>query len=111
LAVAGMSLADREYFIKTIATRQPFVSDVFLGREMGVDPLVMLTAPVLDRKGEMVGIVAGSLRCSNFQRLLESLSYITQSELLILDQKSRVIFASAGAPFEPLENLSDSPML
>jgi signal transduction histidine kinase/ActR/RegA family two-component response regulator len=111
LAVAGMSLADREYFIKTIATRQPFVSDVFLGREMGVDPIVMLTAPVLDRKGEMVGIVAGSLRCSNFQRLLESLSYITQSELLILDQKSRVIFASAGAPFEPLENLSDSPML
>jgi two-component system, sensor histidine kinase len=111
LAVAGMSLADRDYFKKTIATGQPFVSDVFVGREMGADPLVMLTAPVLDRKGAMVGIVAGSLRCSSFQGLLESLSYITQRELLILDQKSRVIFASSGAPFEPMQNLSDSPMV
>jgi signal transduction histidine kinase/ActR/RegA family two-component response regulator len=111
LAVAGMSLADREYFKETIATGRPFVSDVFVGREMGADPLVMLTVPVLDRKGALVGIVAGSLRCSNFQKVLESLSYITQSEMLILDQKSRVIFASSGAPFEPMENLSASPMV
>ena len=111
LAVAGVSLADREYVINTLATKRPFVSDVFLGREMGADPLVMLTVPLFDRNGEMVGIVAGSLRCSNFQRLLESLSYITHRELLILDQQKRVILASTGAPFGPMEALRDSPML
>jgi signal transduction histidine kinase/ActR/RegA family two-component response regulator len=112
LAVAGMSLADREYFIKTMATRQPFVSNVFRGREQtGNDPIVMLTVPIYDPKGTLLGMVAGSLRCSSFHQLLESTSYMKQRELLILDQQSRVIFASAGAPFEPLEKLAGSPML
>lgn len=107
----GVNLADREYVKKTIATGRPFVSDVFLGREMGADPIVMLTAPVYDSKGAMVAIVAGSLRCSNFQRMVESLSSLKQRELLILDQQSRVVFASSGAPYEPLQRLGDSSLL
>ncbi len=71
----------------------------------------MLTQPVFDAKRRMVAIVGGSLRCSNFQRMLDSLSYIRERELLILDQESRVIFASSGAPFQPLEKLAGSPML
>jgi signal transduction histidine kinase/ActR/RegA family two-component response regulator len=110
-SLLGLSLADREYVKQTIATRRPFVSDVFLGREMGADPIVMLTVPVYNRNHEMAGIVGGSLRCSNFHQLLESISYMTQRELLILDQQNRVIFSSSGAPFKPLENLSGSPML
>jgi two-component system, sensor histidine kinase len=109
--VVGLSLADRDYVKTTIATGRPFVSDVFLAREMGADPIVMLTAPLYNQKGEMVRIVAGSLRCSRFQQLLESLSYMKQRELLILDQQSRVIFASSGSPFRPLENLGDSQMI
>ena len=34
-----------------------------------------------------------------------------QRELLILDQQSRVIFASSNSPFEPLENLSGDSIL
>jgi len=110
-SVVGLSLSDREYFQKTTATERPFVSDVFLGREMGADPIVMLTEPLFDREGALAGIIAGSLRCSSFHQLLESIDYMKQGELLILDQQSRVIFASPGAPFEPLENLSGSAML
>jgi signal transduction histidine kinase/ActR/RegA family two-component response regulator len=107
----GLSLADRDYVQQTIATGRPFVSDVFLGREMGADPIVMLTVPVYNQKHEMVGIAGGSLRCSGFQKLLESISYMQERELLILDQQSRVVFASPGAPFKPLEKLSASPIL
>jgi signal transduction histidine kinase/ActR/RegA family two-component response regulator len=111
-SVLGTSLADREYVQRTIATGQPFVSDVFLGRRfMGADPIVMLTVPVYDKKHRMRGMLCGSLRCSSFHQLLESISYMKQRELLILDQQSRVIFASSGAPFQPLENLSRSPMV
>ena len=67
---------------------------------MGADPIVMLTVPVHDKQGAMAGMVGGSLRCSGFDKLLESISYMKQRELLILDQQSRVIFASPGAPFE-----------
>ena len=110
-SILGLSLADRDYVKKTIATGQPFVSEVFVSREMGADPIVMLTVPVNDQKNKMAGITGGSLRCSNFHQLLESISYMTHRELLILDQQNRVIFASSGAPFKPLENLSGSPML
>jgi signal transduction histidine kinase/ActR/RegA family two-component response regulator len=110
-SILGLSLADRDYVKKTIATGQPFVSEVFVGREMGADPIVMLTVPVYDQKNKMAGVTGGSLRCSNFHQLLESISYMTHRELLILDQQNRVIFASSGAPFTPLENLSDSPIL
>ncbi len=64
---------------------------------MGADPIVMLTVPVVNEKGEMVGITGGSLRCSGFQKLLESISYMKERELLILDQKNRVIFACGGS--------------
>ncbi len=110
-SILRLSLADREYVKKTIETSRPFVSDVFLAREMGADPIVMLTVPVYGRNGEMEGLVGGSLRCSNFHGLLESISYMKRSEMLILDQQNRVIFASAGAPFKPLQNLGGSSML
>jgi signal transduction histidine kinase/ActR/RegA family two-component response regulator len=110
-AVMGMSLADREYVQRTIATGRPFVSDVFLGREMGPDPIVMISVPVYNEGKEMTGMVAASLRCSNFKQLLESISYMKQRELLILDQQNRVIFTSSDAPFAPMENLSGSAIL
>ncbi len=105
-----LNLSDRDYIRKTIATRQPFVSDAFVGRGLGSKPIVMLTVPLFNSKGELTGVTGGSLVCSDFQRLVESLSSLKERELLILDQQQRVIFASTGAPFAPLEKLTDSPI-
>jgi signal transduction histidine kinase/CheY-like chemotaxis protein len=109
-SILGLSLADREYVKQTVATGRPFVSDVFLSRAIGTDPIVMLTVPMFNRKGEMTGIIGGSLRCSSFHQILESIAYMKERELLILDQQRRVIFASSGAPFKPMENLSGSAL-
>ena len=107
----NVNLLNRDYFKKTIATGKPFISDVFFGaRELGADPIVMLTVPVFDGRHRMTAMVAGSLRCSRFQQLLESIAYMKQTELLILDQQNRVIFASSGAPFGPMESLREFPI-
>jgi len=110
-SVVGVNLSDREYFKKTIATGRSFVSDVFMARRMGADPIVVLTVPLYNQKGEMTGMISGSLRCSSFQRILESLFSLKQPELLILDQQRRIIFASSGAPFKPLQPMDNSPTL
>ncbi len=111
LAVSDMSVSDREYFTRTLATRAPVVSDVFVGRIFGTPQVVELTAPVFDRNGAIAGVVGGSVQCSAFEPLLGSLSSLKRSEFLILDRQQRVIFASPGAPYKTLENLTGSDLL
>ncbi len=63
--ILGLSLCRSRFTSKkTIATGQPFVSEVFVSREMGADPIVMLTVPVNDQKNKMAGITGGSLPLS-----------------------------------------------
>src|SRR5258706_227578 len=92
-----------------MATRHPFISDVFVGREM--KPVVTLTAPVKNPDGSVRMVVSGSLWCSRFKEFGASLSSLKQNEMVILDQQSRVIFATPGAPFEVLQPLGGSSPL
>ncbi len=111
LIVRGTDLSDRDYFKATLASKRPFVSDVFLGRRMGADPILTLTAPVLNADGSVRAVLSGSLRCSQFMDLGHSLTSLEHSEMVILDQQKRVIFASVGAPFRPLEPLNGTTLI
>jgi signal transduction histidine kinase len=110
-SVIGTDISDRPYFKETNSSRRPHVSDVFLSREVGTDPIVSLTAPVLAKDGSVRAIIYGSLRCSRFTGLGASLSSLNRSELVILDQQDRVIFAGDGAPFRPLQPLGGGSLL
>jgi signal transduction histidine kinase len=110
-SLRGTDISDRQYFRETLASLRPYVSDVFISRELGTDPIVSLTAPVLAPDGSLRAILYGSLRCSRFTDLGASLSSLGNSELVILDQQNRVIFASAGAPFKPMQALSGGSLL
>ncbi len=103
--VIGDSVTDRAYFKETRASGRPFVSDVFVARTLGNDPVVSLTAPSKNPDGSIREIVYGSLRCTRFEDLGASLTSLKHGELVILDQQHRLIFASTGAPFKPLESL------
>ncbi len=107
----GTDLSDRRYFKETLASKLPYISDVFAGRQMGTDPILTLTAPILNDDGSVRAILSGSLPCSRFKEFGASLSSFKESEMVILDQQSRVIFASNDAPFQPLEKLSGTPIL
>jgi len=56
----GTSVSDREFFQRVMADRKPNISRPFLGRN-SKRPYVVLTAPILNRRGELVAVLAGSL--------------------------------------------------
>ncbi|WP_338292333.1 ATP-binding protein [Planctobacterium marinum] len=106
---AAFSVADRPYFYEVKRTNQPYVSDVFQGRGFGNDPIVALSVPQSDDSG-FVGIAEASLNLTRFASL-DRKKMNPEQELLILDGKSRVIFASNKALYPFLKNVSDSLIL
>jgi len=103
--MVGVSLADRPYFKETMASGHLYVSDVFMSRQMGVDPIIAVAVPVRNADGSMRGIAYASLRCSLFNDLWTSLASLRNGQMLILDQQDRVMYASPGVPVKPLDNL------
>lgn len=93
--VQGADLSGRPYFQDTIAQLTPQISQPFasLVREL---PTVVMTAPVFDHNGAMVGMLAGSivLTSSNFLSELSStgignkgyISVVTRSGLLMVQK-------------------------
>ena len=57
----GESFVFREYMQTTLKTRKPHIGDVYRSSQPHRHPAVMFTAPVLDSKGTMVGVLAGSV--------------------------------------------------
>jgi|GEM_PF-527352 len=104
------TVRDREYFRQAIATGKPYISDVFLGRRSG-NPIVTISAPVFDKKGQIVGVVAGSLDLAKFQQFDQDYQAITDAAIIILDQHNRVIYSSQLTPYRVLEDLTESPLL
>jgi len=56
----GVNVSDREFFRKVMSERKPYISQPFLGRNTQ-RPFVLLTAPILDGRGEVAAILGGSL--------------------------------------------------
>ncbi|MDD2272809.1 MAG: ATP-binding protein [Desulfuromonadaceae bacterium] len=55
----GRDFSYREYFKKTVATRKPQISEPYTSTRTG-HPAIILTAPVFDRSGSIIAILAGS---------------------------------------------------
>jgi two-component system, sensor histidine kinase len=105
---AGVDVSDREYFQVAMATGKPFISDVIPARQMGADAIVVLSVPLKNPDGSLRAVLSGSLRCSRFTQLSASLTSLTDSEMVILDPHRRVIFSTAGSPFEPMQDTGGS---
>jgi diguanylate cyclase (GGDEF)-like protein len=87
---------------------EPVVSGVFRGRVLSSDPLVAVSAPVrID--GRFAGVVAASMNVRDFAHLRSEWLKVRGIEALLLDRDSRVIYASDGAAYAPLDALADTP--
>lgn len=106
----GRGVADRDYFREPATTGRPYVSDAFLGRGFGSDPLVAVSAPIV-RDGRFEGVVEGSIRIDRFGSVHASARRGIRQETLIVDRRGRVIHASAGLPYRFLQPLPDAPFL
>jgi signal transduction histidine kinase/CheY-like chemotaxis protein len=57
----GEDVSAREYFHKTLETRQPYISKPYASRHKPGQPALIMTAPVFDKKGELVALLYGSM--------------------------------------------------
>lgn len=96
----GASVADREYFRVAWFERRPYLSDVFIGRGLWNEPVVALSAPILDDSGEPIGVLQATLNLDVIQRRLGAL--VDRQRLgLLLDRSGQVVFASAELGLKP----------
>jgi len=90
----------RPYFYEAMQSGTPFLSNVFQGKGFGNDPIVALSAPILDNEGMPKAIIEGSLSLKSFQGI-DALS-LGGFSMLIEDQKGEIIYASPGLKMKPL---------
>jgi len=60
IGASGRSVADRDHFRQTLKERRPLISAPYIARVVN-QPVIVLTAPVLRRDGEVAAILSGTL--------------------------------------------------
>ncbi len=105
------NVRDREYFRAPMADGQPFVSQVFQGRNLGNDPIVAISAPLVNAAGDRIGIIEGSLDLTAFRDIDQARADLDGASLILTDQTGRVIYSSNAAAWETLTNIADSELL
>jgi PAS domain S-box-containing protein len=110
LALGGGSLqaeklpnvADREYFRRPRATGRPYLSDVFIGRGFGQDPIVAVAAPWQARDGAFGGIVEGSLDLARLGQVGASFQSLPAVEIFIVDGRSQLLWSGPAGSYGAL---------
>lgn len=86
---------DREYFTVPRRTGRANVSEAFLGRGLGADPLVAVSAP-LRRARRFDGVIEASIRVDTFTGELNKAFVARGYEMMLVDQARRVVAATPG---------------
>jgi len=103
-------IRDRRYFIDAMRTRHTALSDVILGRVSHL-PIVTIAVPILDANGTPTGVAGGSLNLSRFQRFLQEFGTLSGATIIVVDQHSRVIYASAASGFVALQDIGQERLV
>lgn len=109
---AKVNIKDREYFLRTVATKTGVISQPYRNRLNGLAQIAM-TEPVLDRRGEVVYVISGAinLKEQNFLGELANVKFgksgymfITNTSGVVIDHpdKSRILQrVDAGGEHNP----------
>lgn len=90
----GQSVADRDYFIDTMASAAPTLSPVFRGRGIGSDVIVAVAAPVVGADGRPVAVVQGALGLGELARLQRSALDTAGLRYAVRDATGQVVVSS-----------------
>lgn len=103
LASKGRSVADREYFRQPRADGRPYISDAFLGRSFGHDPIVAISAPWRTPDGAFAGIVEGSLDLERLGEVGAIFKRLPGLEIFITDGRRQLLWSTqAHEPLTPI---------
>jgi hypothetical protein len=106
----GRSVADRDYYQVPMQTGEIFVSDLFMGRNFGADPIIAISFPITARNGKRY-VLEGSLKSISFSRFEDRYKNILSGRMVIADSKDQVIYASPLLNLQPLTSIAQTPLL
>ncbi len=88
----GLDFSFLQYLINTIKSKTPYISDPFIGYQSH-DPVLMFTAPVLDSRGKIKGILAGSvdLMRDNFLGRIGTVKLGETGNLYLIDANGTMV--------------------
>ena len=92
-----------------MVTAAPFLSDVFRGRGLGTDPIVAVSAPILNASGTPSGIVEGSLDLKRFARFTQGTSARVMARLIIVDRGGRIVYSFGASDLKLLQDVTGTP--
>jgi PAS domain S-box-containing protein len=72
----GFDLSFRLYYKNTVTTKAPVISDPYISSLAQKHPLVLMTAPVFNKNGVLVGILLGAMDLMG-ENILQDISEIT----------------------------------
>ncbi len=89
----GRSIAQREFFRRTVASKQPYISKPYVSTHRPGRPAIIMTVPLFDERKELIGIFDGSfdLLGSNALASLSNLAVGTKGHVYIADSDGTVI--------------------
>ncbi len=99
------NVGDRSYFRVPMATNAPYVSDAFVGRGFGSDPIVAVAVPVPGRDGRPDGVLEGSLDLTRFAELRRHIAASPRAGLAILDRAGQVVYSHQLPDLPPLRSI------
>jgi diguanylate cyclase len=91
IRASSLDLSDRAYFQDTMRLRRPVVSQAISSR-LSNDPVLVLTMPILDRRGKVLGMMGGTVRLNAPDLLME----LTQGHLSDNDPVVTVVVDQSG---------------
>lgn len=104
----GISFADREYFPQLKTTREPVLSDVFLGRGGVFDLIGILSVPILDGD-DFLGFALGAIDLEDVSNLLKDNVHSTHLHLTLFDSTGQNIASTGPDHSTPPPGLDPGP--
>ena len=93
---------EQAFFAEARRSGEPQWSDAYRGSVAGHDAIVSVTMPLL-AAGRFAGVVSAEVDVAAFVGMRADWLRTRGCELLLLDRRNQVIFASAGVPQAPLD--------
>ena len=95
----GFDISYRPYYKNTVATLAPVISDPYISSLAEKHPIIMMTAPVVDKNGVLVGILSGAMDLMG-ENVLQDISRIAigrSGYLFLTTQDTRLIIMHPDA--------------
>lgn len=107
---APFSVDDRDYFRIPRETRRPYVSPLLRGRGFGSDLIVAVSAPVIGRQGDWLGVVEGSLAIQSISAILREVGPSDSWRVLLTDATGQVVQSVGLDGIRPLDRLKGTKL-